>query len=266
MPAITRRIGLLTTSLSVTFCAQRVISRTCMWSCRSLPTPGASSTISMPCCFKRSAGPTPESCSNCGELYAPLETRISLRARAALAPAIVILMLTAHIEQAVDRARTAEHFSARLEHLPAVQSRFWLGLVHPVDGFFLEQLSVAERHVDPEIGILRSGLQQQHGMFAVGTQAIGEHTSGRAGADDNVVEFRGVIVLVHLFPRTQPETGSEAVTGGQLPPGRGRGEKAVTPAVLRVSRSPAAGVRRTRRRPRAPRRFSGAPRTARFPP
>ena len=185
---------------------------------------------------------------------------------AALAPAIVILMLTAHIEQAVDRARTAEHFSARLEHLPAVQSRFRLGLVHPVDGFFLEQLSVAERHVDPEIGILRSGLQQQHGMFAVGAQAIGEHTSGRAGADDNVVEFGSIIVLVHLFPRTQPETGSEAVTGGQLPPGRGRGEKAVTPAVLRVSRSPAAGARRTRRRPRAPRRFSGAPRTARFPP
>ena len=31
----------------------------------------------MPCCVNRSAGPTPESCSNCGELYAPLETRIS---------------------------------------------------------------------------------------------------------------------------------------------------------------------------------------------
>src|SRR6266511_3495230 len=71
-------------------------------------------------------------------------------------------------------------------------------------------------------------------MFAVGTQAIGEHTSGRAGADDDVVEFGSVIVLVHLFPRTQPETGSGTVTGGQLPPGRGRGEKAVTPAVSRA--------------------------------
>ena len=143
---------------------------------------------------------------------------------AALAPAIVILVLAPHIQQAVDRARTAEHFSARLEYLPAVQSRLRLGLVHPVDGFFLEQFSVAERDVDPEIAILRSGLQQQHGMFAVGAQAIGEHTSGRAGADDDVVEFGSVIVLVHLFPRTQPETGSGAVTGGQLPPGRGRGE------------------------------------------
>ena len=119
---------------------------------------------------------------------------------AALTPAIVILVLAPHIEQAVDRARTAEHFSARLEHLPAVQSRFRLGLVHPVDGFFLEQFSVAERHVDPEIGILRSGLQQQHGMLAVGAQAIGEHASGRAGADDDIVEFGSFIVLVHLFP------------------------------------------------------------------
>src|SRR5947207_2722167 len=86
---------------------------------------------------------------------------------AALAPAIVVLVLAPHIEQAVDRARTAEHFSTRLEYLPAVQARLRLGLVHPVDGFFLEQFSVAERHVDPEIAVFRSGLQQQHGMFAV---------------------------------------------------------------------------------------------------
>src|SRR5829696_3087100 len=78
---------------------------------------------------------------------------------AALAPAIVILVLAPHIEQAVDRARTAEHFSTRLEYLPAVQAGLRLGLIHPVDGFFLEQFSVAERHVDPEIAILRSGLQ-----------------------------------------------------------------------------------------------------------
>ena len=129
---------------------------------------------------------------------------------AALAPAIVILVLAAHIEQAVDRTRAAEHFSARLEHLPAVQSRLRLGLVHPVDGFFLEQFAVAERHVDPEIGVLRSGLQQQHGMLAVGAQAIGEHASGRAGADDDVVEFGSVIIVVHLFPRTQTERGSGA--------------------------------------------------------
>ena len=141
---------------------------------------------------------------------------------AALAPAIVILVLAAHVQQPVDRTRTAEHFSARLEHLPAVQPRFRLGLVHPVDGFFLEQFSVAERHVDPEIGIFGSCLQQQHGMLAVGAQAIGEHASGRAGADDDVVEFGSIIIIVHCFPRMRTERGSGAARGGQLPPGRRR--------------------------------------------
>ena len=129
---------------------------------------------------------------------------------AALAPAIVILVLAAHVQQPVDRTRTAEHFSARLEHLPAVQARFRLGLVHPVDGFFLEQFAVAERHVDPEIGILGSCLQQQHGMLAIGRQSIGEHAAGRAGADDHIVEFGTVIVIVHLFP---PQAIKNGVAG-----------------------------------------------------
>ena len=118
---------------------------------------------------------------------------------AALAPAIVILVLAAHIQQAVDRARSAQHLAARLKHLAAVQPRLRLGLVHPVDGFFLEQLAVAERHMDPDVGVLRAGLKQQHRMLAVGAQTIGEHAAGRAGADDDIVEF-GSIVVIHSFP------------------------------------------------------------------
>ena len=52
----------------VTGCEARITMRTCMWSCRSWPTPGASSTTSMPCLRSSSPGPTPESCSSCGEL------------------------------------------------------------------------------------------------------------------------------------------------------------------------------------------------------
>jgi hypothetical protein len=55
-----------------------------------------------------------------------------------LAPAIVILVLAAHIEQPVDRTRAAQNLAARLKHLAPVQPRFGLGLVHPVDGLFLE--------------------------------------------------------------------------------------------------------------------------------
>src|SRR5512138_847747 len=61
-------------------------------------------------------------------------------------------------------------------------------------------------------------------MLAVGAQAIGEHASGRAGADNDIIEFGSVSVLVHWFPRTQPKTGSGTVMDGQSLHGRGRGE------------------------------------------
>ena len=123
---------------------------------------------------------------------------------AALAPAVVVLVLAAHIKQAVDRARSAQHFSARLEHLPAAEARLRLGLVHPVDRLFLEQLAVAERHMDPDIAVLRAGLEQQHRMLAVRAQPVGEHASGGAGADDDIIEFGGFprAIVVHELPRS----------------------------------------------------------------
>ena len=114
---------------------------------------------------------------------------IAPAAVAVLAPAIVILVLAAHVEQAVDRARSAQHLAARLKHTSPVQSRLRLGLVHPVDGFFLEQLAVADRHVDPDIAVLRARLEQQHRIFSVGAEAIGQHAAGRSRADDDIVEF-----------------------------------------------------------------------------
>ncbi len=108
---------------------------------------------------------------------------------APLPPAVIVLMLAANVEQAVDRTRSAQHLAARLEHGSPVQSRLRFGLVHPVDGLVLEQLAISERHMDPEVGILRPGFQQQHRIPAVGAQAIGEHASGRPGTDDDVVEF-----------------------------------------------------------------------------
>jgi hypothetical protein len=111
---------------------------------------------------------------------------------AMLTPAIVILMLTTDIEQTVDRTRSAQDLAARLKHASPVQSRLRLGLVHPVDGFFLEQPAISERHMDSEVGILGASLEQQHRILSVRAQAIGQHASRRAGADDDVVEFRSV--------------------------------------------------------------------------
>ncbi len=135
-------------------------------------------------------------------VFRPLEIRqhvvIAPTGIAVLTPAVVILVLPAHIEQTIDRARTAQHFSAGLKDLAPVQFRLGLGLVHPVDGFFLEQLAVAERHMDPDIGVPGSRFEQQHRVLAVGAQAIGEHATGGTGADDDIIKFQAVIVIVHF--------------------------------------------------------------------
>src|ERR1700732_1379596 len=111
---------------------------------------------------------------------------------AMLTPAIVVLVLSADIKQAVDRTRTAQYLAARLKHASPVQSRLRLGLVHPVDGLLLEQPAISERHVNPKVGILGSGLEEQHRISSIRAQAIGKHASGRAGTDDDVVEFCGI--------------------------------------------------------------------------
>src|SRR6185437_12606989 len=49
--------------------------------------------------------------------------------------------------------------------------------------------AVAERHVDPEIGVFWARFQQQHRMLATGAQPVCEHAAGRSGADDDVIIF-----------------------------------------------------------------------------
>ena len=111
---------------------------------------------------------------------------------AELAPVVVVLVLAAHIEQAVDRARSAQHLAARLDDLAVVELGLRLRLVEPVDLGIVEQLAVAERNVDPNVAVAAAGFQQQHAVAAGRREAIGQHAAGRARADDDVVEsFRG---------------------------------------------------------------------------
>src|ERR1019366_4647879 len=115
---------------------------------------------------------------------------ITPSAVAVLAPAIIILVLAANVEQAVDRTRSAQDLAARLKYRTPLQSRFRFGLVHPVDALILEQPAISERHVDPEVAVLRTSFEQQHRIFSVCTQTICEHASRRPCADDDVVEFQ----------------------------------------------------------------------------
>src|SRR5262245_13829103 len=74
--------------------------------------------------------------------------RIAPTRIAELAPVVVILGLAA-VEQAVDRARSAQHFPARLLDPAIVEARLRLGLEHPVDALIEHGAPVAARDVDP---------------------------------------------------------------------------------------------------------------------
>src|SRR3954453_3224752 len=43
----------------------------------------------------------------------------------------------------------------------------------------------------PDISILRAGFEQQHRIFSIRAQAVGEHATSPARPDDDVVEFKG---------------------------------------------------------------------------
>src|SRR5262249_171575 len=112
--------------------------------------------------------------------------RIEIPARDS--PAVEVLALAADVDQAVDGRGAAEHFAARCENAPAVQRRLGLGLVGPVDVGAREELAVAERDVNPGIGVARPGLEQQYGDLRVRGEAIREHAARGARAYDDVVK------------------------------------------------------------------------------
>ena len=119
---------------------------------------------------------------------------------------VVILVLAADIEQAVDRTRSAQHFAARLDDPPVVQLGFRLGLVQPVDLGIVEQFAVAEWNMNPDMPIVAAGFEQEHAVAAGFSQAVGEHAASRPGADDDVVEPRFVRNRRHglLTPFSSP--------------------------------------------------------------
>jgi hypothetical protein len=117
---------------------------------------------------------------------------------AQLAPVVEVLLLTADIDQTVDRAGAAQNLAARLVDPAVVEAGLRRRLEHPVDLGVNEQLSVAERDMDPGIAVLAARFQQQDLVLAVGAQPIGQDAAGRTRADDDVVECAE---LTHAAPR-----------------------------------------------------------------
>ena len=79
----------------------------------------------------------------------------------ARAPAVVIARLAAHVDHAVDAARAAEHFAARVAQASAVQAGGRFGRVEPVGARVADAVEIADWDVDPEIIVLAARLDQR---------------------------------------------------------------------------------------------------------
>jgi hypothetical protein len=105
------------------------------------------------------------------------------------APAVEVLALPADIDQAVDRRRAAEHLAARREDAPASKRRLRLRFVRPVDVGAAEELAVAERNMDPAVGVARPRFEKEHAAGRIFGEPAREHAAGRARAHDDVIEI-----------------------------------------------------------------------------
>jgi hypothetical protein len=123
---------------------------------------------------------------------------------AELPPMVEILALAANIEQAVDRARPAQHFAARLDEPAVAHVGLRLGRIKPVHTGIVEQLAVAERNVNPDVAVAPAGFQEQHAVAARGGQPVGENAAGRTGADHDIVERLRWRILRHNQPIPTP--------------------------------------------------------------
>jgi hypothetical protein len=124
---------------------------------------------------------------------------------AELAPVVEVRRLAPDVEQAIDRARPAQHLASRLNDPPIIEFSLRLRGIEPVDLGIGEQLAVAERDVNPDVAVMPARLQQQHAVTAGGGQTIGEHAARGPGADHDVVEG----IRVHRCP--SPRTGDYTI-------------------------------------------------------
>jgi hypothetical protein len=94
----------------------------------------------------------------------------------------------ADIDHRVDRRRAAQQLAARPVDGASVKPRLGLGAEPPVHARVVEQPAIADRHPHVETPVGSAGLQKQHVVAAIRAQPLGQHATGRARADDDIVD------------------------------------------------------------------------------
>ncbi len=106
---------------------------------------------------------------------------------AELPPLVVVGTVAANVEQAVDRARPAQHLAARPLQRTAAEAGVRLGFETPVVFRVVHGFEIADRNMDPRVPVAAARLEQQHPRARVRRQAVRQHASRRARADYDVV-------------------------------------------------------------------------------
>ena len=111
---------------------------------------------------------------------------------AELGPVIVILGLAADVDEPVDRRGAADHPAARIDDGAAVGAGIGLGAEFPGQGVVVEHLEEAGRDVDQRVPVLSARLDQQDFGVGILGQPVGQHATGRARPDDDVIRLHAL--------------------------------------------------------------------------
>ena len=114
-------------------------------------------------------------------------------------PVVEVGPLAADVDEAVDRARSAQHAPARPHDAAVAGLGLRLDLELPGEASVVDRPEVAHRQPQPEVPLGTARLEQQHAALRVGAQPVGEHAACRARADDD--EVVGRFARAHLVPR-----------------------------------------------------------------
>ncbi len=108
-------------------------------------------------------------------------------------PAVVVHRVAADVAHAVDQGRAAQAFAAATFHAAIVHVRFRIGFKGPVVATALQRERQSRRHLGPEIEtvVRAASFEQQHGDAFVFSQTGRQGVTGRAGTNDDVIEFLG---------------------------------------------------------------------------
>ena len=124
--------------------------------------------------------------------------------------------------------RAAQHLAARPEHLAAIGAGIGLGLEAPIDRRVGEGFAEAERDVDPAVGVLAAGFEQDDARARVFGEPRRDRAAGRAGADDDEIGLDRCLAL-------RPSSPPHALVGRMMAGRRGGASRAQAVAGTRIT-------------------------------